>query len=71
MKNPYLQFISDCEKLIQTAAQLPLGGLPPLDQPPLAANAPKVLLFSPHPDDECIGGTLPLRLRREQVGSIS
>ena len=34
----------------------------------LVANklvAPKVLVFSPHPDDECIIGGLPLRLLRE------
>ena len=34
-------------------------------RPALAANAPKVLIFSPHPDDECIIGALPLRLLRE------
>ena len=34
--------------------------------PPRApANAPKVLIFSPHPDDECIVGGLALRLSRE------
>ena len=42
-----------------------LGGFPPLVQPAIAADAPKVLLFSPHPDDECIVGALPLRLLRE------
>jgi N-acetylglucosamine malate deacetylase 1 len=29
------------------------------------ATGPAVLLFSPHPDDECIIGLLPLRLMRE------
>lgn len=29
------------------------------------AKGPAVLLFSPHPDDECITGLLPLRLMRE------
>ena len=33
-----------------------------VDIPP---HAPKVLIFSPHPDDECIAGALPLRLLRE------
>lgn len=30
----------------------------------LSPNAPVALLFSPHPDDECITGALPLMLRR-------
>lgn len=30
-----------------------------------APDAPHVLLFSPHPDDECITGALPLRLLRQ------
>ncbi|MBM3116652.1 PIG-L deacetylase family protein [Jeongeupia naejangsanensis] len=30
-----------------------------------AADAPVVMIFAPHPDDECIIGALPLRLGRE------
>ena len=30
-----------------------------------AERAPLVLVFAPHPDDECIVGALPLRLRQE------
>jgi LmbE family N-acetylglucosaminyl deacetylase len=30
-----------------------------------AEDAPRVLICSPHPDDECITGVLPLRLMRE------
>jgi N-acetylglucosamine malate deacetylase 1 len=33
--------------------------------PAPAPQAPCCLIFSPHPDDECIVGGLPLRLRRE------
>ncbi len=44
---------------------MPLGGLPPASRPKLAANAPKALFFSPHPDDECISGGLAVRLLRE------
>ncbi|WAC71226.1 PIG-L family deacetylase [Roseateles sp. SL47] len=29
------------------------------------ANRPHALVFAPHPDDECIVGALPLRLKRE------
>lgn len=48
-------------------AELPL---PPATEeaeplPPHAAAAPVCLILSPHPDDECIVGALPLRLRRE------
>ena len=32
---------------------------------PWPADAPKALIFSPHPDDECIIGGLALRLQRE------
>lgn len=33
--------------------------------PKPAADAPLALLFSPHPDDECITGALPRRLQRQ------
>ena len=44
---------------------MPLGGLPPRPKPRLPANAPAVLIFSPHPDDECLIGGFALRLMRE------
>ena len=63
--NPYTKFITDYERLIREAKKLPLGGLPPAPRPNLAFDAPRVLVFSPHPDDECIIGGLALRLMRE------
>ncbi len=63
--NPYTKFIADYERLIKDAKKLPLGGLPPAPRPDLAFDAPRVLIFSPHPDDECIIGGLALRLMRE------
>ncbi len=64
--NPYLKFTESFEKILRDGGSLPLGGFPPDTQKPaLAADAPKVLTFSPHPDDECICGTLSLRLLRE------
>lgn len=63
--NPYHQFVSDCARLLHNAKSLPLGGFPPAPRPTLAPDAPKVLVFSPHPDDECIIGGLALRLLRE------
>ncbi len=45
--------------------KLPLGGMP---ASAIRADpaAPRALVFSPHPDDECIVGCLPLRLLREK-----
>jgi LmbE family N-acetylglucosaminyl deacetylase len=43
----------------------PLGGFPPCPRPDVPADAPRVLIFSPHPDDEVIIGGLALRLLRE------
>ncbi len=42
-----------------------MGGFPRTARPEIPADAPTVLIFSPHPDDECIIGGLPLRLLRE------
>lgn len=41
------------------------ASVPERPVPAPGAGAPAVLLFSPHPDDECIAGGLALRLRRE------
>jgi LmbE family N-acetylglucosaminyl deacetylase len=43
----------------------PLGGFPPLPHASLRRDARPALIFSPHPDDECIIGALALRLQRE------
>ena len=50
---------------MQQGRTWPLGGFAPLEKPVLAPDAPKALIFSPHPDDEVIIGGLPLRLLRE------
>lgn len=44
---------------------LPQGVSPRSAAHPCATDAPVVLQFSPHPDDECISGALSLRLLRE------
>jgi LmbE family N-acetylglucosaminyl deacetylase len=62
---PYNQFISHFAKVVQDAKSLPLGGFAPLPRPSLKPDAPRVLIFSPHPDDECVIGGLALRLMRE------
>ena len=63
--NPYPQFVAEFARLAREGKTLPLGGLPPTLRPAIPDNAPKALIFSPHPDDECIIGGLALRFLRE------
>ncbi len=63
--NPYYRLVADYARLAQAGRRWPLGGFPNCPRPRLAPDAPKVLIFSPHPDDEVITGGLPLRLLRE------
>src|SRR5919112_2518438 len=63
--NPYHRFVSDFERLLRDGRQLPLGQFAAPARPALAPDAPRVLIFSPHPDDECIIGGIALRLLRE------
>jgi len=63
--NPYLSFASSFQQLVEKGVDLPLGGINKPSPTKLAEDAPVVLIFSPHPDDECIIGSLPLRLMRE------
>lgn len=66
MTNPYLAMVQGYAKLMRDGKKMPLGGFPDCARPPAKPGAPKVLIFGPHPDDECIIGALPLRLLREQ-----
>lgn len=63
--HPYHAFVEQYEKLYRDGKRIALGGFPNSLKPQIAANAPTALIFSPHPDDECIIGALPLRLLRE------
>ena len=65
MTTPYHPFVQSFARLVHEGRSLPLGGFDPLPSPALAADAPRALIFSPHPDDECIIGGLALRLLRE------
>lgn len=68
MTSPYLDLVKSHASLLQPQATPlidSLAGRTLPHRPALAADAPVVLLFSPHPDDECITGALPLRLLRE------
>jgi LmbE family N-acetylglucosaminyl deacetylase len=63
--NPYQAFVAAIASGVADASALPKGGLAPLPLPAPEADAPVALVLAPHPDDECITGGLPLRLRRE------
>lgn len=63
--NPYRELVSEFARLVKEGKRYPLGGFQrPARQAP-AADAPRALIFSPHPDDECIIGGFALRLQRE------
>mgnify|MGYP006287618537 FL=1 len=63
--NPFHTFVQEINDAIDKADKVPLGGVSARPQPEIAVDAPRALIFSPHPDDECVVGTLPLRLLRE------
>lgn len=63
--NPYHQLVSEYARLAREGKGWPLGGFPDCSRPAPAPEAPTVLIFSPHPDDEVIIGGLALRLLRE------
>lgn len=63
--NPYHRYVSELARLIKEGRKFPLGGFSVPPKPARASNAPIGLIFSPHPDDECIIGGLALRLMRE------
>lgn len=65
MTTPYHRFVSELERLQRDGRGFQLGGFPTPPRPTPAADAPTILIFSPHPDDECIIGGLALRLQRE------
>lgn len=64
--NPYVAFVSQHARSLQDGKAWPLGDFPIPERPAPAPGAPAVLIFSPHPDDECIVGGLPLRLQVEK-----
>lgn len=63
--NPYRQYVQGVARLNREAQGFPLGGFPACPRPTPPPGAPRALIFSPHPDDECIIGGLALRLLRE------
>lgn len=68
MVNSYQELAVSYKRLLQRA-DMPLfqsaAGLPARKRYPLRVDAACTAIFSPHPDDECIVGLLPLRLMQE------
>ncbi len=63
--NPYADLVAGYARLFRDGKNYPLGGVAPGARPDPSGDAPRALIFSPHPDDECIIGGLALRLLRE------
>jgi LmbE family N-acetylglucosaminyl deacetylase len=63
--NPYRSFVDGFSRLLSDTKPLDVGARVTPPRPPVSADAPKALIFAPHPDDEVIIGGLPLRLLRE------
>ena len=69
--NPFQKYVSEQARLLRRGEKLPLGRSQKIPRPPrISADAPKALIFSPHPDDECIVGGLALRLLRESKWNV-
>ena len=64
--NPFQKFVEDHARLLERGRKLPVGRPSKIPSPPkISKPAGVAVIFSPHPDDECIVGGLPLRLRRQ------
>jgi LmbE family N-acetylglucosaminyl deacetylase len=59
------EFVSQFEHLIKKGKSLRPGKITQPARSRIPSRVAKVLIFSPHPDDECIVGGLALRLLRE------
>lgn len=63
--HPFQHFVAEHVRINAATKASPLGTLPMPERTPIPADAPSVLIFSPHPDDEVIIGGLALRLLQE------
>ncbi len=63
--NPYREMVANHAGWLEAGKQLPMGRGVGVGAGVYPASGPTVMVFSPHPDDECIVGGLPIRLQRE------
>src|ERR1700690_1419366 len=68
--NTYRQFVSQFARLIKEGRSLSPGKISKRALFRIPSGAPRALIFSPHPDDECIVGGLALRLLRESKWNV-
>jgi LmbE family N-acetylglucosaminyl deacetylase len=68
--NPYDQLATEYARFAREGRSYPLGRFPRCPRPQVALDAPKVVIFSPHPDDEVIVGGLALRLLRKSSWNV-
>ena len=68
----WLEYVVESVKAMERGADLPIGPSSESFDPGLrpAAGAPKIIVCSPHPDDEALIGAMPLRLRTENGADI-
>ena len=63
--NPFLEMVSGYAQAFKDGKKIPNGIYEAPSRPSISDVAPRALIFSPHPDDECIIGGLALRLLKE------
>jgi N-acetylglucosamine malate deacetylase 1 len=63
--NSFGEYVRGYVDLLNDGAALPLASAEHAARLAIAPDAPTVMIFSPHPDDEIIMGGLPLRLMRQ------
>lgn len=63
------KFVGQFQKLVKQGQTLKVGTVPPVARL-ISPTVPTALIFSPHPDDECITGGLALRLLHEAKWNV-
>jgi len=69
--NPFQKFVARHAQLFASGKKLPPANLKKFARQKISDKAPEALIFSPHPDDECITGGLALRLLREADWNVT
>ena len=68
MKNSsYAQMVAGYAKAFREGKNIPNGAYACPIRPTLPQHAPKALIFSPHPDDECIIGEMNVKNYRRRL----
>jgi N-acetylglucosamine malate deacetylase 1 len=65
----YEEFVTNFTKLHKGSREIALGDS--IEESLLKNPSLKVMLFSPHPDDECVIGALALRLKQEKNAEVT